>query len=72
MRICEVKMREVINLCSCKKLGFVSDLEVNLCTGRIEAILVPRGSGFCGFLGNDSCYLIPYECIKKSETILYL
>lgn len=65
MRICEMKMKEVINICTCKKLGYVSELEVNLCTGCIEAIIVPQMGGFCGFLGKDMCYLIPYENIKK-------
>ncbi|MFI3171928.1 MAG: YlmC/YmxH family sporulation protein [Eubacteriales bacterium] len=65
MWLCEVKMKEVINLCNCKKLGYVSELDVNLCTGRIEAIIVPRTTSFCGIFGGDSCYLIPYECIKK-------
>lgn len=65
MRICDLKKKEVINLCNCKKLGHVSDLEVNLCTGCVEAILVPRSTSFCGILGNDTCYLIPYDCIKK-------
>lgn len=65
MRICEVKKKEVINLCNCNKLGYVSDLDINLCTGRLEAILVSRNTGFCGLIGNDTYYVIPYDCIKK-------
>ena len=65
MRVCEIKLIEVINLCNCKKLGHVSDVEVNLCTGKIEAIIVSKGIGVYGFFLSDTCYLIPYECIKN-------
>lgn len=65
MRICEVRTKEVINMCNCKKLGRVTDLEINLCSGKIEAIIVSEEIGFCNFFCSDNCYLIPYECIKK-------
>ena len=38
MRMSELKRREVINVCDCKRLGFVGDLDVDPCTGRILAI----------------------------------
>ena len=39
MRLCELRQKEVINSCNCKRLGCVVDLEVNLCTGNVEAII---------------------------------
>jgi sporulation protein YlmC with PRC-barrel domain len=44
MRMSELKRREVINVCDCKRLGFVGDLDVDPCTGRILAII---GTGLC-------------------------
>ena len=41
MRLCELREKEVINSCDCKRLGCVVDLEVNLCTGNVEAIIIP-------------------------------
>ncbi len=73
MRMCEVKMKEVINMCNCKKLGYVSDLDVDLCTGKILAIIVPKTTGFCGLFGTDNCYVIPYEKIDKiGEDIIFV
>lgn len=73
MRMREIRLKEVINTCTCKKLGYISDLDVNLCTGRIEAILVPKSTGVCNLLGSDICYLIPYECIKKiGENLVFV
>lgn len=49
MRFCELREREVINVCDCKRLGFIVDVEMDICKGRIEKIIVP-GPGKCGGL----------------------
>jgi len=37
----ELKNKEVINLCDGKRMGFVCDVEIDLDTGCVVAILVP-------------------------------
>lgn len=65
MRLCELREKEVINLCSCKRLGYAEDLLFDLCEGTIRAIIVPEQPRFCGLFGNDSEFIIPIDCIKK-------
>jgi len=65
MRLCELREKEVINACDCKKLGCVVDVVLNVCSGCMEAIIIPGPGRICGFLGSDSEYIIPFECIKK-------
>ena len=65
MRICELREKEVINICNCKRLGCVGDIEMNICDGCVEAIIIPGPGKICGFLGTDSEYVIPFSCIKK-------
>lgn len=65
MRLCELREKEVINLCNCKRLGCVVDLVFDLYNGKIEAVVVPCSSRFSGIFGCDSEYEIPFECIKK-------
>ena len=65
MRLCELREKEVINTCNCKRLGCVVDVILDICNGRIEAIVIPGPGKICGFLGSDSEYIIPFECIKK-------
>ncbi|MBC5690294.1 YlmC/YmxH family sporulation protein [Mediterraneibacter sp. NSJ-55] len=65
MRICELREKEVINICNCKRLGCVVDIEMNICDGCVEAIIIPGPGKICGFLGTDSEYVIPFSCIKK-------
>ena len=65
IRFCELREREVINICDCKRLGCVTDVLINTCSGCVEAIILPGPGKICGFLGYDSEYVIPYECIRK-------
>ena len=65
IRFCGLKEREVINICDCKRLGFVADLQINICSGCVEALIVPGPGRICGFLGYDAEYIIPFECIRR-------
>ena len=65
MRLCELREKEVINLCTCKRLGCVEDLIFDLCEGCLQAIVVPERTRFCGIFGRDCEYVNPFECIKK-------
>ena len=51
MRICDLREKEVINICDGERLGFVEDVEFDLCTGKITHIIVPGPCKFFGVLG---------------------
>ena len=65
MRICDLKNKEVINSCDCKILGFVTDVDIDVYTGKLNAIIVPGPCKVFGFLGRENEYIIPYDCICK-------
>lgn len=65
MRLCDFQQKEVINVCDCRKLGYVADLVLDECTGCIESVIVPRGGLLCGWFGDDGEYVIPFDCIRK-------
>ena len=65
MRLCEMEEKEVINICDCKKLGYITDLIIDECSGCIEAIIVPKGGKWCSFFGDGAEYIIPFKCIKR-------
>lgn len=65
MKMCDLRQKEVINECDCKRLGFVADLEFDICTGCIEAIIVPGPCKVFGVFGRDTEYVIPFNCIKQ-------
>lgn len=65
MRLCDLREKEVINQCDCKRLGCVSDVEINIETGCIVAIIVPGIPKFCGVFGRDTEYVIPFKCVRQ-------
>lgn len=71
MRICELKQKEVINANDCKRLGFVGDVDFDICTGCILAIIVPGPGSFCGFIGREKEYIIPFcDICQVGEDII--
>ena len=65
MRFSEFQKKEVINLCTCEKLGNISDLIFDECKGKIESIVIAKESRWCSFFGEEEEYVIPFQCIKK-------
>lgn len=65
MRICELRQKEVINCRDCKRLGFVADIEIDIDTGMVVAIIVPGPCKIWGIIGHDHEYVISYCCIKQ-------
>ena len=62
---CELRRKEVINICDGARLGCITDLELDECTGCIGAIVVPGQSRMFGILKCDEEIVIPYCKIKK-------
>ena len=71
---CDLREKEVVNLCDGTKLGCPSDFEFDICDGRITAIIVPRPCGFLG-LSHANDLLIPWnkiECIGEDAILVRL
>jgi len=64
-RSSDFRQKEVINISDGKRLGFVSDVEIDLEEGRIEAIVLPGVGKLFGILGKENEFIIPWEKIKK-------
>lgn len=63
MRISELKQKEVINAEDCKRLGFVGDVDFDMDSGCMVAIIVPGPGVLCGFLGREKEFVIPFKDI---------
>ncbi|MBU9728910.1 MULTISPECIES: YlmC/YmxH family sporulation protein [Diplocloster] len=65
MRVYELKQKEVINICDCARLGCVIDIDFDIKTGCVRALIIPGpGKGFCLF-GRDMEYVIPWCQVKQ-------
>lgn len=65
MKISDFQTKDVINIVDGKKLGQVSDLELDLRQGRIESIVVPNHTRFFGMFGGGTDMVIPWHSIVK-------
>lgn len=59
----ELRQKEVININDASRLGYVSDVEVSLIKGEIEAIVVPGEMKFFNF-GKKDDLVIEWNKIK--------
>jgi YlmC/YmxH family sporulation protein len=64
-RIAELRCKEVINVCSGFRLGFVSDVEFDIMTGQVLSIVIPGPYRFLGLFGRSEDYIIPWSSIRK-------
>lgn len=72
MRLCQLREKEVVNVCDGERLGNVCDIDFDIRTGEICAIIIPGPCKILGILGRDQEYIIPYCAIKRigSDVIL--
>ena len=71
MRICELREKEVINTCDCKVLGCVVDIDFDLCSGQIEAIIVPGPGKVCDIWRGLGIYY-PICMYQENRTRYYI
>ena len=72
MTFCELRDKEVINVLTGKRLGFINDIELDVSCGRITRILLPPPNKYFSIFTAKECICIPWENVEKigSDTIL--
>lgn len=68
----DLRCKEVINVCDGARLGYVCDLDLELDSGRILAIIVPGRCRLFGLLSAGEDYVIPWPCIRRVGTDIIL
>lgn len=65
MRFVKLQSKDVVNVCTGCKIGYVSDIEIDWECQSICALIVEKYSFFnlfCFFKENP-CFVIPIECV---------
>ena len=65
IRVTELHCKEVVCVCDGARLGFVSDVELDLPTGQVCAIIVPGRYKFWGMFCCTEDLVIPWHCIRR-------
>ena len=65
MSTSDLKSKEVVNVLDGKRLGPICDIEIDLESGRLTALVVPGHGRFLGLFGRGDDIVIPWERIQK-------
>lgn len=68
----DLRYREVIDIHTGLRLGYVCDLEFDDSDGRIISLITPGRAKMFGLLGREDDYVLPWSCIVRigSDIIL--
>lgn len=64
-RIADLRYKEVISVEDGTRYGYVGDMEINLETGQVRALIVPGRRRFFGLLGREEDKYIPWDAISR-------
>ena len=65
MKFTNLQCKEVICVRNGQRLGFVSDVQIEVPEGKVCAIVVPGPCRFLGIAGRRDDFIIPWSCIQK-------
>ena len=64
-RIADLRYKEVVSVTDGSRFGFVGDMEVDLESGRVQALVVPGRLRLFGLLGREEERRIPWEMVRR-------
>ena len=64
-RIAELRWKEVIGLRDGSRFGYVEDMEVDLESGQVRALVVPGRLRFFGLLGREKDHVFPWSSVRR-------
>lgn len=71
-RISDMRCKEVINIATGDRMGYIYDIVFSVETGKITAVVLPGESRFCGLFGKEEDTVIPWECVKRVSSDVVL
>ena len=66
IKFTDLQCKEVICVSNGQRLGFITDVQIEIPDGNICAIVVPGPCRILGIAGRHDDFIIPSNCIKKS------
>lgn len=71
-RVSELRYKEIINVSDGSRYGWVGDVEVDLDSGQVRALVVPGRLRLFGLLGREEDRVFLWEAVRRfgADTIL--
>ncbi len=72
VRIGDLRDRDVVNVNDGRRLGVISDVDIDVENGTVKAIIIPGSGGFMGVIGRKHDITISWDKIVRVgvDTIL--
>ncbi len=64
-RIAELRYKEVISVEDGTRYGYVGDMEIDLESGQVRALVVPGRRRFFGLFGREEDKVIPWTSVRR-------
>ena len=64
-RYAKLRQKEVVNVLDGARLGYISDLVIDMPTGKVTAIVVPGPTRFSFLFKGERDSVIPWQNIRK-------
>lgn len=71
-RMGQLRLKEVISIGDGSRFGYVGDLELELDSGQVRALIIPGRLRLFGLLGREEDVVIPWDSVRRfgEDTIL--
>lgn len=63
IRACDLRQKEVINVCGAQRLGYVYDVDIDFESGNIKSIIIPAKNKLMRAFSKNKDYVIPWDKI---------
>lgn len=64
-RLGDLRYKEVINVSDGTRYGYVGDVELDVETGQVRAIVVPGRLRLLGLLGREEEQVFPWQAVRR-------
>ena len=68
----ELRYKEVIDVHTGTRMGYVCDAEFDESEGRLTSLITPGKAKLFGLLGREDDYVLPWSCIVRMGTDIIL
>ncbi|MFX3622633.1 MAG: YlmC/YmxH family sporulation protein [Ectobacillus sp.] len=65
IRISDFQMKHVVNVSDGKNLGHISDIDIDVNTGKIQAVVIGKQGKMMGLFGKEEEVVVPWRNIVK-------
>jgi len=60
----DFRQKEVINIRTGRRIGYISDVDIDMEKGTLNSVIIPGNGKFFGLFGGEKDIIIPWNAIR--------